>query len=76
MTCDSPNFGSLASPASFKFYLMTTFAEHRAEPNAEAENEARTGVPGITTWRGIYLAVLGIFVVLVLVMWGFEIHYS
>ncbi len=54
---------------------MTTFAEHRAEHNAEAENEARTGVPGFGSWRGVYTAVMVIFVGLVLAMWGFEVFY-
>lgn len=55
---------------------MTTFAEHQAAPNADAENESRTGMPGLATWRGVYLSVLVVFASLVVAMWGFEVFYS
>lgn len=55
---------------------MTTFAEHQAEPNAEAELESRTGLPGVPTWKGVYTAVLAIFVLLVVVMTLFSVHYA
>jgi hypothetical protein len=55
---------------------MTTFAEHQAAPNEDAENESRTGMPGISTWRGVYRLVLVVFVLLVVAMWGFEVIYS
>lgn len=41
------------------------------EPDAE-----RTGLRLLPTWRGVYSAVLVIFVVLLLVMWGFERYYA
>jgi hypothetical protein len=55
---------------------MTTFAEHRAAPNEDAENEARTGLPGVPTWRGVYVWVLVIFVALVGVMTWFSQHFA
>ena len=51
---------------------MTTFAEHQAAPNDEAENEALTGLPGVTRWRGVYALVFVIFVMLVVAMSVFE----
>ena len=55
---------------------MTTFAEHRAAPNDEAESEARTGLRVVPTWRGVYTLVLVIFAVLVTVMTVFSLHYA
>lgn len=55
---------------------MTTFAEHNAAPNADAELEARTGLPGVPTWRGVYAVVLVIFALLVGVMTVFSLHYA
>ncbi|MBT5903184.1 MAG: hypothetical protein HOH58_13850 [Opitutaceae bacterium] len=55
---------------------MTTFAEHQAAPNADAENESRTGMPGIPTWKGVYITVFIVFAVFVVAMWGFEIFFS
>lgn len=51
---------------------MTTFSEHQAAPNDEAENEARTGFPGIDRWKGVYVLVFGVFVVFVVGMSVFE----
>jgi hypothetical protein len=56
--------------------VMTTFAEHQAAPNADAENESRTGMPGIPTWKGVYITVFIVFAVFVVAMWGFEIFFS
>lgn len=56
--------------------LMTTFSEHQAEPNEHREEEARTGLNGLSTWRSVYVAVFGVFVVTVLVMWGFKLYYA
>ena len=65
------------SPANFyPFRRMTTFAEHQAAPNEDAENEAKTGLPGIDRWRGVYALVLGIFVLLVITMSVFEWMFS
>ncbi|WP_221031788.1 hypothetical protein [Actomonas aquatica] len=55
---------------------MTTFAEHRAAPNEDAELEARTGLRGVPTWRGVYLLVLVTFAVLVGAMTLFSLHYA
>lgn len=55
---------------------MTTFSEHQAEPNEHREEEARTGLNGLSTWRSVYVAVFGVFVVTVLVMWGFKLYYA
>jgi|GEM_PF-2193377 len=55
---------------------MTTFAEHRAAPNEDAENESRTGMPGIPTWRGVYVMVLVVFAIFVVTMWGIGFIYS
>lgn len=55
---------------------MTTFAEHQAAPNEEAETEARTGLSRLPRWPLVYRAVLVIFVVTVLVMWGFQRYYA
>lgn len=55
---------------------MTTFAEHQAAHNDDAENESRTGMPGIPTWKGVYVMVLAVFAIFVVMMWGFEIIYS
>ena len=55
---------------------MTTFAEHKAAPNEDAENESRTGMPGIPTWKGVYITVLVIFAVIVCTMSIFGTIYS
>ncbi len=55
---------------------MTTFSEHQAEPNEHREEEARTGLLGFPTWRRVYIAVLVVFVVTVLAMWGFKVYYA
>ncbi len=55
---------------------MTTFAEHNAAPNADAELEAQTGLPGVSTWRRVYAAVLVIFGIMVIVMTLFSVHYA
>ena len=51
---------------------MTTFAEHQAAPNAEADDEAKTGLPGVPSWRGVYVLVMIVFVLLVGTMWVFQ----
>jgi hypothetical protein len=55
---------------------MTTFAEHQAAPNAEANDEAKTGLPGVATWRGVYTLVLGVFVVFVVAMSVFGLMFA
>ncbi|MCF3649611.1 hypothetical protein [Synoicihabitans lomoniglobus] len=55
---------------------MTTFAEHQAAPNADADDEAKTGLRGVPTWRGVYGWVMIIFAGLVGVMTAFGIYYS
>ncbi len=55
---------------------MTTFAEHQAASNEDAENESWTGMPGVPTWKGVYIMVLVVFAVFVVAMWGFEILFS
>lgn len=55
---------------------MTTFAEHRAEPNEDAESEAQTGLRGVSTWRGVYTLVLVVFGILVVVMTVFTRYYA
>ena len=55
---------------------MTTFAEHRAEHNKDADSEAQTGLRGVSTWRGVYTLVLVIFGVMVAVMTGFSLYYA
>lgn len=55
---------------------MTTFSEHQAEPNEHQAEEARTGLAGLPTWRGVYIAVLVVFVVTVVAMWGFKVYYA
>ena len=55
---------------------MTTFAEHNAAHNADAELEAQTGLRGVPTWRRVYAAVLVIFGLLVIVMTLFSAHYA
>lgn len=55
---------------------MTTFAEHCAEPNDDADQEARTGLPGVPTWRGVYGAVLAVFGLLVVGMTIFSMLYA
>ncbi len=55
---------------------MTTFAEHRAAPNDDAELEARTGLRGVPTWRGVYGVVLVIFAALVGIMTAFSVYYA
>ena len=51
---------------------MTTFAEHQAAPNEDAENEAQTGLPGVKSWKGVYVFVLAVFAILVIAMSVFE----
>ncbi len=55
---------------------MTTFAEHRAACDAEAEDEADTGLRAVPTWRGVYVAVLIVFAGLVGAMTWFSLYYS
>lgn len=55
---------------------MTTFSEHQAEPNDQREEEARTGLSGLSTWRSVYVGVLVVFVVTVVAMWGFKLYYA
>ena len=54
---------------------MTTFAEERAA-SANADDEKITGFPGVPTWRGVYLCVLGIFAGLMVLMTVFSRYYS
>ena len=45
----------------------------RPDPHPEVEPP---GVPGIRTWRGVYLVVLGWFVLVVVLLTFFTWHYS
>ena len=55
---------------------MTTFAEHQAAPNSEADDEAKTGLPGVPSWRGVYVLVMVVFVGLVGAMSLFQRFFS
>ena len=66
----------MESADSFDPIPMTTFAEHQAAPNEDAENESRTGMPGIPTWNGVYVMVVVVFAIFVVTMWGIGFIYS
>lgn len=55
---------------------MTTFSEHQAAPNDHRDEEARTGLGALPSWRAVYVAVVVIFVVTVVAMWGFKVYYA
>jgi hypothetical protein len=43
---------------------------------SDSTDDTSTGLRWLPTWRGVYAVVLGVFVLVVLVMWGFEACYS
>lgn len=45
------------------------------EPPSQAQAE-RTGLPGLRTWRGVYLFVFGCFVLWVLLLLALTLSYS
>lgn len=51
-----------------------TYAE--IPPSDNPEEEAKTGLSGLSTWPKVYGAVVIVFLAVVVTMWGFEILYS
>jgi hypothetical protein len=48
----------------------------RAEPSESAGGEARTGVPGLRTWRGVYAFVIGTFLAWLALLTWITLHYA
>jgi len=45
-------------------------------PPDDPEEEARTGLAGLSTWPRVYGFVMVVFVGVVVVLWGFQVIYS